>query len=476
VRIKFGWALLAIVVVGFGVRVAYVAIAKRGPCEVRVAGRPPASYPSECTTGDQLFYNAEAGRLAKGDGFVEPLWYISHPGEHPPPAADHPPLTVVVLAPVSWLVEHQPIASIAGDSIDADVREQRCAMVVLGTVLVLLIGLLGRRIGGDGVGLVAAGIAAISPNIWVNDGLIMSETITGLIVVGAMLLAVSSRKEPTPTRVALLGVLCGLAALARAELILLIPLLAVPIAFRRPNRWRLVLTAMLASAIVITPWVAYNESRFHQATFISTNDGIALAGSNCDAVYYGAGTGLTSFQKGCLDDPAPPGDQSDVAKVYRQRAFSYIRTHKARAVVVVLARVGRTWSLYRPFDMVSFNEQEGREPWVTRLGLLFYYPTLLFALGGAVLLWRRSERWILWILVTPAIAVTIGSAATYGQTRFRAAAEPSLALLAAVGIVALAGRIQHHHVVAAREPGEHEGRDPVDDERAELHGVETEGH
>jgi 4-amino-4-deoxy-L-arabinose transferase-like glycosyltransferase len=476
VRVKFGWALLAIVVVGFGVRVAYVAIAKRGPCEVRVAGSPPGMYPSACAVGDQLFYNAEADRLAKGDGFVEPLWNVTHPGVAAPPAADHPPLTVMILAPVTWLVEHQPIASIAGDSIDANVREQRYTMVVLGTLLVLLVGLLGRRIGGDGVGLVAAGIAALSPNIWVNDGLVMSETIAGLILVGAMHVAVMSREEPTSRRVAALGGLCGLAALARAELILLIPLLVIPIAWRRPNRGRRVLTGVLASAIVIAPWVAYNESRFHEPTFISTNDGIALAGSNCDAVYYGVGTGLTSFQKGCLDDPPPPGDQSDVAKVYRKRAFHYIRTHAGRALVVAFARVGRTWSLYRPLDMVSYNEQEGREPWLTRLGLLLYYPTLLFAIGGGVLLWKWRERWILWILVCPAIAVTIGSAATYGQTRFRAAAEPSLALLAAVGIVALAGRIQHHHVVRTREPREHERGEGIDDEGAELHGVEAEGH
>jgi 4-amino-4-deoxy-L-arabinose transferase-like glycosyltransferase len=349
-------------------------------------------------------------------------------------------------------------------------------MVVLGTVLVLLIGLLGRRIGGDGVGLVAAGIGAISPNIWVNDGLVMSETITALVVVGAMLLAVSSRKEPTPTRMVALGALCGLAALARAEMILLIPLLVIPIAFRRPKRGRRVLTGLLASAIVITPWVAYNESRFHQPTFISTNDGIALAGSNCPAIYYGAGTGLTTFQKGCVDHPPPPGDQSDVAKVYRNRAFHFIRTHAGRALVVAFARVGRTWSLYRPLDMVSYNTLEGRESWVTRLGLLLYYPTLLFAIGGGVLLWKWRERWILWILVCPAIAVTVGSAATYGQTRFRAAAEPSLALLAAVGIVALAGRIQHHHVVRTREPRENERGEGIDDEGAELHGVEAEGH
>ena len=38
--------------------------------------------------------------------------------------------------------------------------------------------------------------------------------------------------------------------------------------------------------------------------------------------------------------------------------------------IVVLARVARTWSLYRPLDMVRFNAGEDREGWVTRLGLI----------------------------------------------------------------------------------------------------------
>jgi hypothetical protein len=45
------------------------------------------------------------------------------------------------------------------------------------------------------------------------------------------------------------------------------------------------------------------------------------------------------------------------------------------------------------------------------------------------------------VLSVPAVAVTIGVAATYGQTRFRAAAEPSLAVLAAVGLTVLAGDV-----------------------------------
>ena len=51
----------------------------------------------------------------------------------------------------------------------------------------------------------------------------------------------------------------------------------------------------------------------------------------------------------------------------------------------------RTWSLYRPLDMVAFNKGEGREEWVTRLGLIVYYPTLIAAIGGAVVMWLRRS-------------------------------------------------------------------------------------
>jgi len=63
---------------------------------------------------------------------------------------------------------------------------------------------------------------------------------------------------------------------------------------------------------------------------------------------------------------------------------------------------------------------------------------LLLAVVGVVALWRRRARDALWVLLVPVIIVTLNTAITYGQTRFRAVAEPSLAVLAAVGVVALA--------------------------------------
>ena len=412
---RFWRILLLIALAALVLRVGYVAFAKT----------------NQPVHGDQLFYNAEANRLARGDGFLEPFdpQALSRGviREGTDPAADHPPLTVVVLAPVSFVTSEALIP-------------QRLTMAVLGTVAVVIIGLLARRLAGDRAGWIAAGIAAIYPNLWVNDGLIMSETIATLVVALALLYAYRLIRQPNVWNALIVGALCGLAALTRAELVLLVPLLAVPAALvarsvATAQRWKLAGVGVLAAAVLIGPWVGYNLSRFDEPTYLSTNDGIALLGSNCDSVYYGNGIGLTDLK--CLG-PNPRGDQSVDSKIFRDRAFDYIRAHKKRAVLVAFARVGRTWSLFRPWDMVSYNKGEGRESWVTALGLIAYYPLLIAAVGGWVVMRRRRRR--SWPLLVPALIVTVSSAATYGQTRFRVPAEPTLVVLAAVAIAAVVAR------------------------------------
>ena len=305
----------------------------------------------------------------------------------------------------------------------------------------------------DRVGLVAAGIAAVSPNLWVNDGLVMSETIMNLAVVGALLAAVIAFERPSPKRLLVLGVCCGLATLARAELLMLVPLLTLPLAWRSRQRLPALVAGIGATLLVIAPWVVFNLVRFDEPTFLSTNDGTALAGSNCNPVFSGNAIGLWGLGAQSCPVDAGPGDQSVVAGRYRDRARDYVQDHSRRVPTVVLARIGRTWSVFRPLDMISYNEGEGRERWVTRLGLVVYYPTALAAIAGAVVLFRRKARWIAWILLVPAITVTITSAITYGQTRFRAAAEPSLAVLAAVATIAAWDSLRRTRVQGTRVKG-----------------------
>jgi 4-amino-4-deoxy-L-arabinose transferase-like glycosyltransferase len=412
---RFWRVLLLVALAALAVRVLYVGLAKH----------------DEPVVGDQLFYNAEANRLADGDWFIEPF----NPRRLEPgqpligsdPAADHPPLTVIVLAPVSLVTDDSLIA-------------HRLTMTVIGVLTVLAIGVLGREIAGDRAGWLAAAIAAVYPYLWVNDGLVMSESLAALLVSLSLLHALRLMRAPSWKRALLLGALCALAGLTRAELLLLLPLLAVPAAFRARSvamrvRWQMVGAAALAGAVLVLPWVGFNLARFDERTYISTNDGIALIGSNCESVYYGDGIGLTDLL--CLRGN-PRGDQSVDSEIYRERAFEFMSDHKSRVPIVALARVGRTWSVFRPWDMVEYNVGEGREEWLTAIGLFFYYPLVALAIGGVVVLWRRKDA--LWPLLVPVVIVTLASAATYGQTRFRVPAEPSLVVLAAVAGVALFDR------------------------------------
>jgi 4-amino-4-deoxy-L-arabinose transferase-like glycosyltransferase len=408
------WTLLGLIlVVAAGVRVAYVLGVADGFNRTRFY--------------DAAYYELQARVVADGKGFVDPFNLLPGRSQELVPAADHPPLTVFVLAPVAKVWDSQ--------------LPMRWASALAGLGVVALTALLGRAVAGDTAGLVAGGLAAIYPFLWVNDGLIMSESFTGVFVVGTLLVSFSAMREPDRWwRWVLAGLLGGLAALGRAELVLLIPFIGIGVLVTRragPRRTRCIAAGAMATGLLVTlaPWFLYNQSRFDRPVLLSTNDGLAAVASNCGPMYSGPAIGLTDLSgPPCLPVP-PKGDQSVVAAAYREQAFTYMREHPGRVPVVVLARIGRDWSVFRPGDMLSINEGEGRPSWVTGLGMVVYYPLLIGAVIGAVLLWRR-RAW-LWPLLVPGVVVTIGTLFAYGQTRFRVPAEPCIVVLAAVALAAI---------------------------------------
>lgn len=164
--------------------------------------------------GDQLFYSAQALTNADGRWFEQPF-------SRGAPAADHPPLTALILTPVSWLAERWPGLEMSV------VTVQRLFMALLGSVGVVLMGLIGRVLHSPRTGLVAAALTAVYANIWVNDGLLMAETPTFLVVAGVVLMALRYRRRPGASSTLALGVLSGLAALSRPELIAVLPLVVI---------------------------------------------------------------------------------------------------------------------------------------------------------------------------------------------------------------------------------------------------------
>lgn len=392
--------LLGVTALAFAVRVTY-ALAVAADFELH---------------GDAFLYRALAWELTNGHGYSQ---LDSVFAGDPEPTAQHPPLFAFYLA--AW-------SELGLDSLTA----HRVVTCLMGAAAVALIGLLGRRVAGARVGLIAAGIAAVYPPLFMIDGALLSESLYAPLIVASLLLAYRFLDRPSPLRAAALGVAIGLATLTRSEGILLLVLVAAPVVWRAgQGRLPAFAACAAATALVISPWLVRNWVEFDEFPVLSTNGGGTAQATNCDAVYY---TDLIGFAShGCVRESCNRLT-GEVAQdnCRARRARSYARDNLERVPLVVLARVERVWEVYDPETNLDYSRQWARARGAATAGLVLYTLLVPLALGGAFLLRGRSVS-LLPLLATFAMA-TVVAAIAFGFSRYRLVAEPALVVLAAVGI------------------------------------------
>ena len=445
-RTAFGTRLTLIVALGLVVRLLHLFL---------VAADNPLS-------GDAASYHLGANLFADGLGFTEPFRYlygavdevlldgrtveVVTPIGHLEPTAGHPPGWTLLLGIGAFL-------GLTG------VFEAQLLATVLGLPAIALVGLAGRRLGSERLGLISAGLAATYAFVWVNDGLLMAETVAIGAAAGTVLVGLQFATSPDRRNAALLGLVGGLAALCRAELVLYLPLVAAIVLVNKPLQWRERLLRYfvvgLAALAVVSPWIVRNLLVFEEPVLLSNGAGTVLVQANCDPTYYGPELGYWQISCG---QPAPYGsggellDESQRDRVVRDRAFDYIRAHQGRLVdTVIPARAGRLWAVYQPVGQLRLDTLVDRRSFaVSVLGLVQYYLLVPFAAAGVVLLWRRRGALLVvtaWIPVVTLTAVT-----AFGNTRYRTAAEVSLILLAAVAIDATIGRWSSARTAQSTDP------------------------
>ncbi len=302
----------------------------------------------------------------------------------------------------------------------------------------ILVGLLGRRVGGARVGLIAAGLAAVYPQLVMVDGTVITEALYAPLVAAILLLTYRLLDHPGLWSAAFLGLAIGAATLTRSEAIFLVVLLALPaavIAGRRIGRVvPLALVAVAATAIVLVPWVVRNEITLGHPILFTSNSGHTAAATVCDATF-DAGSpylGFARHQCALVGPCVNIRDELDQASCQRDQAWRYMRDHAGRVPIVVAVRILRVWELYRYQDDLGYGELWSRSVPVAKAGLVMYGLMVLIAIAGLIAL--RRARTPLWPLLVPFLLVTISAALTFGFSRYRLAAEIPLVVLAATGI------------------------------------------
>ncbi len=425
---RFALLLGLIVLVGLAVRVDFV----------RNVAPPVPSL------GDAHAYHVLGDNLAHGRGYIRPYDYERL--GRTIRTAEYPPAFPGLFGAAS-LVRLR------------SVEQQRIAMCFVGSATVLLIGLAGRRLGGQTVGVLAAFIAALYPMLFQADAALMPETIAALGGAAAVLLALRAARSASVSRWSALGALLGASMLARSEAVVLLPLLIVPLAWRLPGvdmRRRLLLAgaAIGIAVVVVLPWTVRNALTFHAFVPVSNNVGSVARGANCQLAYFGQyrglwvtsvgdANGLSSVdpQNQCFSSfPIRPGvNEAQAAAELRSKGLHFASDHAGSLPGVMLARLGRSFGVYRFDQQTAFESLEGRTVTWERIGTREFQVLALLAIGGTLVLLRRKRS--VWPLVAMVVAVTITTMLTYGNQRFRASAEPAVILLASVAVVAFVERL-----------------------------------
>jgi 4-amino-4-deoxy-L-arabinose transferase-like glycosyltransferase len=413
---RFGRRLAVVVGVALVARVAYVLAV--------VSGDQPV--------GDALNYVLLGRGLAHGHGYVR-ADVLAATGSQAP-TAEFPPLWPAVLA----VPERLGIDSPTG---------LRIVGAMIGAATVAVIGVLGRRVATPTAGLVAAGLAALSPYFVSLDGSLQAEGLYALAVATVLLLvatAVTDARARWRWWVAA-GFALGLAALTRTEALLLLPVVVVPVAKSGVNAalwWRRVGVACIGVVVLFGAWTARNAIRLHDFQPLTNNSGTLIAGANCDAVYAGYQIGL--WRLDCVTVIDGSGlTETEAAARYRRTGIDYARDHERRLPAVVAARVARTWGAWNPSRQADFESLEGRpKPWIDASWVVGWIVVVL-AVPGVVV--QHRNRRPVWLLLGPVAVATLTAIIGYGNSRFRMVAEPGLVVLAAIGIVAVASRLVRGH-------------------------------
>jgi len=428
-------------------------------------------------SGDAVFYHETANLLAEGKGYINPVYFhagycfeggasedpvysflpdiedcptvevvqpdgtvrtevVSLPPGTEEPTAAHPPLWSVILSIVSRL---------GFDS----VNQHRLVGILFGTLGVVLIGLAGRELFGQRVGVIASFIAAVYGFLWLNDWSLMSESLVVAFVPLMTITAVRWWRDPTWKTAIILGILSGIGGLLRTELLAYGPVLVLMTLLLRRENWKQLLRDFAIVSVlgiaVLSPWLLRNLTSFNKPILLSPT-GTLLAQTNCDAAYYGEKTGY--WERFCAE-PEPVGDggvmldEAERDAVKRTWATDYISTHKSRLLIVAPLRTLRMFNLYDPIGTARFDIYvENREFRQSIVALMQFYLVAILAVAGGVLAWRRRAALlpvVLWPILVAGVA-----AVSFGNNRYRVSAEPSLILLASFALCFLFDRVRRN--------------------------------
>ncbi|MDQ1697303.1 MAG: hypothetical protein QOJ03_2656 [Frankiaceae bacterium] len=311
----------------------------------------------------------------------------------------------------------------------------------LGALLAVLVGILGAQLWGERVGAVAGMVVALYPPLVLTSVSVMSEALFLPLEIGVVIAALAARRSGRVRWLVVAGVGLGLLALTRPiGIVMLLPavLLVRTPDLRRTLRHAAILAGL--GVLVVLPWEIRDYHRMHAFVPVTTQVGYLLSGTY-NATSAADDDHPAEWRPPFLDPTLaaetqthPHANELQLGELLRRDAYRYVGDHPGY-VAVVMFRNGQ-----RLLDLAGLNEERTvvhGEYGLGRTAADWSYATwfVLLALAGVGAFLRRTRAApaAMWLVPVMLFAATLP---LQSFSRFRAPAEPFLALLAALAVCA----------------------------------------
>jgi 4-amino-4-deoxy-L-arabinose transferase-like glycosyltransferase len=405
------WPIVAILILAAAIRLAWIALV------------PNAQY------SDSTWYDGAAANLA-ANGVYGPDG----------PSAWFPPGYPFLLTAIYKLVGHSETAG-------------KLANVAIGVALTGFTYLLARRVAGEAVGLLAALIVAVWPNLIFHTGILSSDLLAAAGFVAATWLGLRMRRgTPLATWQAwLLGALIGWMVLVRPVSLILLAALGMwwwLDTHSLRNALLRLSPLVLVVGLIVGSWTLRNYLQFGEVITIATNGGYNFWQTNQP---YADGND-TYWPFVPMDDPEYQtmkfGDEFTKNREGYRYAIAYLEANPGHLLKMLPAKL--FWLYHTDtsgfYEGVLYPPMEGPSAvaaWIAANervveALTFRYYEVLMGLGVAgfviAALRSRPNTWV-WPLICLPLLLTLFHVFFHAKDRFHIPIDGAIAIFAAVAIV-----------------------------------------
>jgi 4-amino-4-deoxy-L-arabinose transferase-like glycosyltransferase len=364
---------------------------------------------SYTSRSDADHYVQIAGNVADGDGIAASFPFLD---AVPQATAFRPPLFPLLLGGLYGLLgEHLEVA--------------RALNILLGVGVVVLTALLGTRLAGLRVGLVAGALAAVYPPLLANDGPPLSEPLGLCLLLGTCLLLADERLLAA-------GATSGLLVLTRPGAHAVAAVLGLWLLWT--VGWRGAVRFAVPVVLLVTPWVVRNWVVLDSPTLVTSN------GLNLAALYAEEPQARDRWVDPVTSDEfrevrrriSQEGeDEVALDRAFRDAALDGLRERPLAPVEVTLDSLRNLLEL-KPVENEPAERADGRN-------LTFRYVTLpafwLVTAAGLAGLWTlRRQRAAAPLLLAAVVFTLVSLPATAMPPRLRAPLDVACCIGAATAV------------------------------------------